>query len=639
MLWAEIRTVLVLFILILVPGWAMLAVTDYWRKWEALQRWFLAASLGIAFWPVLYYALRVVMPALRLGTNKLVLLLVLFAALITWKLRKDWKVQFSLGQWGWVILGILAATLYTRLILAHRFPYPAWTDSLHHTLITELTALTGQLPKTLEPYANIPLTMYHLGLYALTAPVQLLAKVPSHTALLWTAQFLNGLCGIGVFLVLDKKVSRLAAAVGLLVVGLWSFMPAWYFNWGRFTQLAAQVVLLTGALLVWEALQAWKEAGFRGGSDVWTPTVLATLSLAATGMLHFRVAGYLLPLIFLVCGVSLLGRKGKNERLRALCGIVAIGLLAFVLLAPAMVPALSIYLRPPESGIAPTGAADGTAETQDQDIATLDYFDKFTFKTLYGIGVQKWIFILAVAGFVISLLVKRMRWGVVLVGLWVVLLIGEGFLYKLNIATLAFSNMTAIMLAAYLPAGLFIGCLAESLDHFSSKLISYSPAVPLLWLAIILGYVGAFARVSGLEPSRQFMSGADETAMNWIIKNTPSDALFAVNTYDWMGTHPHGSDAGFWIPYFTQRQTTAGVMISDLGPDFDEMVTVSKEVTALYSSPGELAALCPQGVDYLYSGKTNPYGGKDFDMAKLDELPGTTLVFDQDGVQILQVCH
>ena len=89
MLWAEIRTVLVLFILILVPGWAMLAVTDYWRKWEALQRWFLAASLGIAFWPVLYYALRVVMPALRLGTNKLVLLLVLFAALITWKLRKD----------------------------------------------------------------------------------------------------------------------------------------------------------------------------------------------------------------------------------------------------------------------------------------------------------------------------------------------------------------------------------------------------------------------------------------------------------------------------------------------------------------------------------------------------------------------
>jgi hypothetical protein len=208
MLWAEIRTVLVLFILILVPGWAMLAVTDYWRKWEALQRWFLAASLGIAFWPVLYYALRVVMPALRLGTNKLVLLLVLFAALITWKLRKDWKVQFSLGQWGWVILGILAATLYTRLILAHRFPYPAWTDSLHHTLITELTALTGQLPKTLEPYANIPLTMYHLGLYALTAPVQLLAKVPSHTALLWTAQFLNGLCGIGVFLVLDKKVSK-----------------------------------------------------------------------------------------------------------------------------------------------------------------------------------------------------------------------------------------------------------------------------------------------------------------------------------------------------------------------------------------------------------------------------------------------
>jgi hypothetical protein len=43
-------------------------------------------------------------------------------------------------------------------------------------------------------------------------------------------------------------------------------------------------------------------------------------------------------------------------------------------------------------------------------------------------------------------------------------------------------------------------------------------------------------------------------------------------------------------------------------------------------------------VDYLYSGAKNPFNGSDFDIPQLDMLPGTELVYDSAGVQVLKIC-
>lgn len=94
MIWFVTKTLLVIFALVLLPGWAILAVSGYWRKWDALQRWFLAACLGVAFWPILYYSTRIVFPSLRIGVNKLIILLLFFAVLIVVNMRKSWREQF-----------------------------------------------------------------------------------------------------------------------------------------------------------------------------------------------------------------------------------------------------------------------------------------------------------------------------------------------------------------------------------------------------------------------------------------------------------------------------------------------------------------------------------------------------------------
>ena len=87
------------------------------------------------------------------------------------------------------------------------------------------------------PYDPADLSVYHLGLYALTGSSGLLAGIAPHSALIWFCQVINGFAAIGVFLVLDKKVSRTAALAGTVFAGLLSFQPAWYCNCGRDTQL------------------------------------------------------------------------------------------------------------------------------------------------------------------------------------------------------------------------------------------------------------------------------------------------------------------------------------------------------------------------------------------------------------------
>ena len=195
------------------------------------------------------------------------------------------------------------------------------------------------------------------------------------------------------------------------------------------------------------------------------------------------------------------------------------------------------------------------------------------------------------------------------------------------------------MLMAYLPAGLCIGWLAEALTDFVQKKFGINLAGFFLFLAVVVGYSASLDRMSGIEISRQFMTSADERAMQWIVANTEPTDSFAINSMLWNTDQAQGTDAGYWIPYFTERETNAGVMISDLGSQAAQQTEFTEDIIGLYEPQPDLAPLCSDGFDYIYSGKAVPYDGKDFDIDRLAQLPGTSLVFDQDGVQILRICQ
>ncbi len=632
-IWIEIKIVLIIALMLLIPGWAFLAVSGLWRRFKVIQRWFLAVGISIAFYPILFYSARTILPNLRIGETKLFLMLILLAGIILWFMRKSWREQFKIGKLGGLVLAVLGAALFTRLILAHQYPYPAWTDSLHHTLLTNLVFRTGKLPYDLLPYSQTSLDQYHLGMYALTGSLQLLADIPAHTALIWMAQALNGLSVIGVFFFLDRKVSRIAGIAGMVFVGFLSFQPAWYINWGRFTQASSQAILLFSALLTWETVKAWQKNNFQKRIQLFIYPITAAILISGVFLLHFRVAGNLLPLLFLIGFVEIIKAiTAKSQIKQTFLSIILVAIISILLISPALFPALDVYIE---------NSTSTTAIIENEEVTPLSENPYFTPVNLYStrmLGVRWWFLALAALGALLGLR-KENRILVIVTLLWIILLIIEGNAYLFNIPMLAFTNAQEVIIMFYLPAGILIGILMHEILAFSRRNSIKWVEPFLLWLMMFVGFIGAFYRITGIEENRFFMTDADRNAMEWIKQNTPEDAVFAIQTQFWLTNSQYGSDAGYWLPYFAERRTTSDTMISSLGPGYESVMAQAEAVMQLYKEEPSIDELCALGVNYIYDGVKDPFEGNSFNIETLENLPGVELMYSANRVTILKICE
>jgi hypothetical protein len=623
----EIRLLLVLSAMLTLPGWAVLAISGTWRQWAGLQRWILAVSLSIAFYPLLFYGLRFVAPFLTLGPYKMGALLLVFAAVIAWSMRSHWKEQLIFDRKEWVAIGVFGVALFTRLWIIQTQAYPAWSDSLHHTLLTQLTAQHGGFPADMQPYFPIPLGQYHLGLYSLTASVQWLAQVPAHTALLWTAQVLNGLCVMGVYLVLDRKAGRTGAIVGAAIAGLLSHQPAFYVNWGRFTQISSQAILLVAWLVAWEAMSLWQRPWREYRARILWTTAFASALIGSVFLLHFRVAAFLLPLLAFAAILEL-WRARKQRRIgRMILGTFTLGTLSLLLILPVLWEAMAAY----------TAAALNPPMLSDEERAqTIEIYYNYAWSAPYLVA-RTWLLVLTAASVIVGLL-KRNKI-IIICLLWTLALVLLGNASALGIPLLSITNLGAILIMLYLPIGLTIGAAAEeSIGLLKPRL--GPKAVRLLVVAVLVAtFVASHARVSDLEPYRFFVTPEDLQAMDWIEQNTPSDATFAVNTYFWLPRAPHGTDAGYWIPYLTGRQMTTGIMLLSHGTNEyqSSIVEMSRIVEQLETDSAALEELYALGVDYVYIGRQGDVVGPGLNAALLAQSDRADLVYRSSGVYLFQI--
>lgn len=617
---------LALPLMLLLPGWAFLSVTRLWKSWPVLQRWILAFALSVAFYPVLFYGARQLIPGLQLGQNKILALWIIFAILIIFGLRRNWKEQFAFDHFEWLALGVFAFTLYTRIAFIQNYPYPTWTDSLHHTLLTQLTASSGQLPMTLEPYFPVPMNMYHLGLYSLTGVLQLTSGTTADQALLWTMAVFNGLCGAGIYFAIDRLANRKAAIVGAVVVGLLSMQPAWYANWGRDTQLASQTILLPVWLFSWHTLQAWADHNRRPRLELTGLTAGAALLNAGVFLLHFRVAGLYLPLLVITALWEWVDSFKKKTARRFFLGVFAIGAFSLLLCSPALGSAAQTWWAQ-RSGVNLDLGSDSVKE-----------YYQYPWEAISWIGLQPAI--VYVSGFLLAagmLLRSKFTW---ITALWFAGLYALGQAYQTGISLLAITNMGAVIIMLYLPAGMAIGAGMDAIGRRIGD--KYLPIFQNTFLAValLLGLMGGYERITGVDPSRQFIQPGDPNAMAWIKANIPADAAFAINTNMWLGTSPQGSDGGYWIPYFTGRKTNTGIMLNSLGSKdyFNGLITASKAVLEIQSAPSNaLQTLCSLNFRYIYvSGHSGP-DETNLNPDLLQKLQELEQVYAQQGVSIFKI--
>ncbi|MBW7885685.1 MAG: hypothetical protein H3C34_24260 [Caldilineaceae bacterium] len=447
------------------------------------------------------------------------------------------------------------------------------------------------------------------------------------------AQILNGLCGIGVKLVLDRLSGRLGAIAGAVAVGLLFHQPAFYVNWGRFTQLASQSIMLAAWLVTFDTLRHWVRADAgRTRATLFRQGLAAALLTAAVFLLHFRVFAFYVALLAPSL-VMVIGRDWSAARWRRLVtGSLYIGGVALVFVSSALWDALAQY----RASIT-LAAPRQLVSTEEQRVGAQRYYE-FPLEAYYGLGIHRhmaWASLVAAA---LGLL--RRNGLVVLATVWTALLLGLGYAYLLPVRWLAITNLGAVIIMLYLPASLAIGVAVEELYRLVCRRFAWA-ARPSLWAAAMVaaGLVVAPYRARDLETYRYFVTESDVRAMDWIRANTAPDALFAVNTYFWLPTMAHGMDAGYWIPYFTGRRMTAGVMLVDQADVAYQarILELSRLVEQAKSDPLAVAGLQEQGVDYIYLGPIgNIYTGP-LDAQVLRSSPLVETVYDEDGVVILRI--
>jgi hypothetical protein len=123
---------------------------------------------------------------------------------------------------------------------------------------------------------------------------------------------------------------------------------------------------------------------------------------------------------------------------------------------------------------------------------------------------------------------------------------------------------------------------------------------------VVIGVRCARDLVSVINPVTILATRDDLAAMDWIRKNTSTEAKFLINTVHWQREIYRGADGGWWIPLLTDRQVTLPSAVYRAGTpayiaEINEFARWAVEIKSL-SDNQNIARLRQAGVTHVYIG-------------------------------------
>lgn len=576
---------------------------------------------------------------------------------------------FTPRRWPWqavqvdaplaMLCVISLAALLVRLYAVRDLPTGLWNDSYHHTLMAALLVEQHGIFSSWEPYAPLTTFTYHYGFHANAAFVSLVTGIPVIQAVVITGQILNALTVPLMFAcaVLVLRTTPHTALWAALIVGFVVTLPAYFVNWGRYTQLTGQVVLVA-VLVAWAALVDARPANLPGAAIrdrlrvgfgvAWRPVLLAALATTALMLTHYLITVVGAAMVACLLLWHVLEQRSWKEIGRIVLIALPMVVLAVLLATPWFWNVLGGDLtRNASAYFNQTTAPQIAAQVALPPLTPL-FFKWYTLLgMLVGLMIAAW----------------QRAWRMLLPASWLItqfVLIGPHLFGLPGAGTIDFlTSLGSIYLVLGPLLGLMITTTLEAvLAWLRASVPAWLPAggTAMLMLALIAWGSGWQARIVD-TPQFQQVSPADMAAMAWIRTSTPPDARFLVNGYPYYGgVMVIANDAGGWIPLLAGRTTTLPAMTygSERGTPDDLFFRISRlwetlrnrpmtdprPVAVDLTRPEALAALRAAGVTHVYSGaRPNPVAAAAdrVDTAKLRASPDFRLVYDQDGVEMFQI--
>lgn len=629
--------------MLVLPGWALIGLLGRpfnALPWSARLGWAVGASA--ALYPVLMLFSLI---GIRLGPVG-VGLVALFGIIGTvWHARK-WIQSHPphcvvISAPNFALLIVVGAVIISRFLAIGTLDIPLWGDSYQHTMIAQLIADNRGLFDSWLPYAELTSFTYHYGFHALVANFHWLTGLPVPQAILWMGQILNIAAVLTLGILLSKlSPSPWSTPVAILVAGLISSMPMFYLNWGRYTQLAGQVILPATIYVVWTAL----EGETRGQSRIGL-IAIGIILMGGLALTHYRVLIFSTLFIpaYVLFNFEQLWPKRDVESWRVPAGLInllAIGLGSGLLFLPQFARTLEGRIT---AGLAQKLSTPAHSVSEYlQSYNTIGDLSAYLPITVWG------MMMLAIA----RALGRRDRNVLTFTGWWALLLLAANPAWLALPGTGVLSNF-AVFIAAYIPAGILIGTLTDALpgDILRTRPTYMQRAAQILFVLSIAGLSiwGIPQRLNDLNVRMgTLVTRPDLLAANWVRLHLPTTARFLVNTFPAYGnTSIVGADGGWWLPLLTGRLTNLPPLTYSaergITPDFLQSVnSLSYIVNAKgLDDPEVKRMLGDRGITHVFigqrQGRVNNPNGPVLDVQLLLNNPNLRPIYHQDRVWIFEI--
>lgn len=532
-----------------------------------------------------------------------------------------------------LLLVISLVTLLVRLYVVRDLPVGLWGDSYQHTMMAQLLIEHGGLFSSWQPYVPLQTFTYHYGFHSLVAWLAWLTAYPAAQGVLLIGQ-LQSACAAPLLYVFTRRLtgSSRAGLWAALIAGVVSGVPAYYVNWGRYTQLAGQTILPVACVIWMLFLDTACQQPLRW-NVFFRQLALTALITGGMALTHYRVA------IFGACFVVayalyLVITHITTPRAIAALGLhgLSAGFLTLLLIAPWLLRLRAGALLRLGGYFLSTNIGADTVNGLPPSSAL---FSLYANRVLIGLALMGILF-----------LIWRRSWrGLVSIG-WVALALLAANPYWVGLNGAGIITNFAVLIASYLVLSPLAGIAIDNLLAEAARLLRLawfaSKAQVLIGAAVLLWGLGQQQAI--VDHQYQIFTSADNAAMGWIRRETPPNARFYVNCFPaYGGTLYAGSDGGWWLPLLANRQTnlpplTQGTEVGEQ-PNYQQKITTlnrSIQQQAL-NTPEAAAALQAAGFSYLYDGPAAAPPNEYIDSALLSQSPLYEEVYHQDGVTIWKV--
>lgn len=484
--------------------------------WVSILTWFQWLNLKIGFW----FALILSLAGWAVAIYRL----------RHWILGRMSRLhlQIDLGQLLQVIIAITA--FFFALWNSRHMVTGLGSDSYHHTLIAQMIADQGKIPTNYLPIAPIVSFSYHFGYHAVIAFVSWFSDAPMRLLVVFSGPVLLAISALSLGWLTQKLTgSSYAGAFAAAVPGIMFQFPIFMLNWGRYTQFAGLTLLpvLLALFIDW----------FKDDLPlIYIP--LIGLGSVALALVHYRVtlmATVALAIMAVFFWFTTWKAVISPYKLAARIGLAVV--FALVLSGPWLLRVITNRQLGYAVNFPPAGPSYFVFARAGYDLNT------------YKLSILT----LVLTGFATALgLFTKEKIIYFLLGWTGILVILSRPVFSGTIM-----DSVSVVISLFIPAAVAVGWFVwRVIDRIASGKVMVTAIISILIIGFISLWSGTeYQRL--FKPEYGFVTESDMKAMMWIQKNTPTDAVFLVNTlhFDFNDKYIIGSDAGYWLPVLANRKT------------------------------------------------------------------------------------